>query len=319
MQPGQLLAMLALVGVLLASLVVLQLDGRRRRLEERVSALPDFANAPDGGGATRQSIRRQQSGGARVYLRLRDFFGVLIDLEGAKVIPNAMVFAVGILIALVDTLLGRFYVSLPIAAVGGIISGLFVVRAVFRWEFRRYAARLRTQLPDAIELLVSTTNSGLPVSEGFRAIAREMPQPTSDEFARIVKEVALGSSVDAALKLLHHRTLVPEYAILAVTLAVQARSGGRLAETISTLADTIRQRMAIVARAHALAGEAKLSAIVLAILPFVGGAMMSVIQPGFLQPLFTDPRGKFLVLVGVVTLSLGALSMRWLIRNATAE
>ncbi len=310
--------MLALVAVLLASLVVLQLDGRRRRLEERVGSLPDFANA-DPAGSTRQSIRRQDDGSTRAILRIRDFFGVLVDLEHAKVMPNSMVFAVGILVAIVVTILGHIYLTVPLAAVGGVIAGLFAVRAVFRWEFRRYAAKLRNQLPDAIELLVSTTNSGLPVSEGFRAIAREMPQPTSDEFALIVKEVALGASVDVALKSLHHRTMVPEYAILAVTLAVQARSGGRLAETISTLAETIRQRMGIVARAHALAGEAKLSAIVLAILPFVGGAMMSVIQPGFLQPLFTDPRGKFLVLIGAVTLTLSALSMRWLIRSATAE
>jgi len=312
-------AMLALVAVLLASLLVLQLDGRRRRLEERVGSLPDFANVADPAGAARQSIRRQGSGSARAILRIRDWFGVLVDLDNAKVIPNPMVFAIGILVALVGTIVAHLYLSVPLSAVLGIVLALFAVRSIFRWEFRRYAARLRTQLPDAIELLVSTTNSGLPVSEGFRAIAREMPQPTSDEFARIVKEVALGSPVDAALKALHHRTLVPEYAILAVTLAVQARSGGRLAETISTLADTIRQRMAIVARAHALAGEAKLSAIVLAVLPFVGGAMMSLVQPGFLQPLFTDPRGKFLVLIGAVTLTLGALSMRWLIRSATAE
>lgn len=317
MQLGQLAAMLALVAVLLASLAVLQLDGRRRRLEERVGSLPDFANASD--PFARQSIRRQGGGSARAVLRIRDFFSVPVDLEAAQLIPNWMVFALGIGVAVLDTIIGNLYFSLPIAVASGVVTGLFAVRAIFRWEFRRYAAKLRAQLPDAIELLVSTTNSGLPVSEGFRAIAREMPQPTSDEFARIVKEVALGSPVDVALKSLHHRTLVPKYAILAVTLAVQARSGGRLAETISTLADTIRQRMAIVARAHALAGEAKLSAIVLGILPFVGAAMMSIIQPGFLQPLFTDPRGKMLILVGVVTLALGALTMRWLIRSATAE
>jgi tight adherence protein B len=315
----QFLAILALLAVLLASLVVLQLDGRRRRLEERVGSLPDFANATDAAASARQSIRRQGSGSARAVLRIRDFFGVLVDLDNAKVMPNSMVFAVGILIGLFTTIVAHLYLSMPPSVVIGVIAGLFGVRAIFRWEFRRYAARLRSQLPDAIELLVSTTNSGLPVSEGFRAIAREMPEPTSDEFARIVKEVALGSPVDGALKSLHHRTLVPEYAILAVTLAVQARSGGRLAETISTLADTIRQRMAIVARAHALAGEAKLSAIVLAILPFIGGVMMSLIQPGFLQPLFSDPRGKMLVLVGATTLTLGALTMRWLIRSATAE
>src|SRR5258708_8570796 len=143
-------------------------------------------------------------------------------------------------------------------------------RAIFGWETRRYTMRLTRQLPDVIELLSSTVSAGLPAIEGLRNVAREMPTPTREQFERVVQEIGLGVTQDAALMNLHGRTGVTEYAILAVTLGVQARSGGRLVETVQTLAETVRQRLAIVARGHALAAESKLSAYVIAAMPVAG-------------------------------------------------
>jgi tight adherence protein B len=319
MPVGLLLPVLVLVGVLLTSLLVLRVDLRRQRLQARVEALAALGGEPESAAEWRHSIRLPQRRGARFYGFVSWALGLPADLNAVKIVPTWVVCVIGILAAIADTAIGRLYFSLPIAALGGIVTGLVVARAIFRWQFGRYVSKLSRQLPDAIELLVSTTSAGLPASEGFRAITREMPEPTSSEFRRIVEEMALGVPVDETLRSLHHRTRVPEYAILAVTLAVQSRSGGRLVETVSTLAETIRQRMALVARARALAAEAKLSATVLGILPIFAGAMMSVIQPGFLRPLFFDPRGNKLLLIAIVTLALGILTMRQMIRGATSE
>jgi tight adherence protein B len=319
MSAGLLLPVLTLFGVLLASIAVLRADVRRQQLRERVHALSALGGSSDLAVEMRQSIRLSQRRGARIVGFLSRMFGMLTELKMAQIIPTWMVFLLGLVAAVGDAMIGRLYFSLPISALGGFVTGLFVMRALFRWQFVRYVTKLRRQLPDAIELLVSTISAGLPVSEGFRAVAREMPEPTKEEFTRIVEEVALGASVDAALRALHHRTRVAEYAILAVTLAVQSRSGGRLAETMSTLADTVRQRMAIVARAGALAGEAKLSAVILGVLPIVAGVAMSLSQPDFLAPLFYEERGQRLLFIGIVTLTMGAVTMRQMIRGAVRE
>jgi tight adherence protein B len=132
-------------------------------------------------------------------------------------------------------------------------------------------------------------------------------------------EMALGVAAEDALLTMHQRTGVTEYAIFAVTIGVQARSGGRLAETIQNLAETVRERLAIAARARALAGEAKISAVIMGILPILAGIMLSFVQPGHLDPLFNDPRGVRMFMVGVITLFLGAVTMRQLIRGATTD
>ena len=114
-----------------------------------------------------------------------------------------------------------------------------------------------SQLPDTVQLVVSATRAGLPVYEAFRAIADEMPSPTRDEFVRVNNEMALGVAAEDALLSMHQRTGVTEYAIFAVTIGVQARSGGRLAETIQNLAETVRERLAIAARRAGAGGRGK--------------------------------------------------------------
>jgi tight adherence protein B len=146
-----------------------------------------------------------------------------------------------------------------------------------------------------------------------------MPSPTLEEFIQVCNDMALGGSADEALLGLYHRTGVTEYAIFAVTIGVQARSGGRLAETVQNLAETIRERLAITARAKALAGEAKASAIIMGILPIIAGLISYVTQPQQIAILFNDPRGTRLLVIGVVTLVLGAVTMIQMIKGATSD
>jgi tight adherence protein B len=146
-----------------------------------------------------------------------------------------------------------------------------------------------------------------------------MPSPTCDEFVRVNNEMALGVAAEDALLSMHQRTGVTEYAIFAVTIGVQARSGGRLAETIQNLAETVRERLAIAARARALAGEAKISAYIMGALPVISAGLMSLVQPAELAPLFNDPRGVRMFMIGLITLFLGVVTMRQMIRGATRD
>ena len=85
------------------------------------------------------------------------------------------------------------------------------------------------------------------------------------------------------------------------------------------LADTIRQRIALADRASALAAEAKLSADVLSVLPFLGGGLMAMTQKDYLEPLLHDPRGRRMVVIGLGLLVTGQLMMRRFIASATRD
>jgi tight adherence protein B len=161
--------------------------------------------------------------------------------------------------------------------------------------------------------------AGLPVGEAVRSVAREMPDPTRAEFQRLLGETAIGTPLDKALWGIYERTNLREYAFLSVVIGLQSQTGGSLAEALDNIADIVRKRVAMAAKAQALAGQAKASAGILVALPPFAGAAVSAIKPGYLDALFVDSRGNNLLTIAVVLLSLGLLVIRSMIKRSTAE
>lgn len=209
--------------------------------------------------------------------------------------------------------LSGFYVGIALAAVP-----LMVVRGLFGWQRQRFTDGLFRQLPDAVQLVTSTVRSGLPVQEAFRIIAREMPQPTAGQFAIVCSEINLGRAPDEAIESVYRRTQVVEYGIFATTLAVQLKSGGSLSETLQTLGETVRQRVALAARAKALAAEVIFSSRALTIAPFIVGGIIYSLSPILIDPLFTESTGHTLLAYAVCSVIVGHLVIRWIIRKETA-
>src|SRR6266404_57604 len=238
------LTIIVLVLLICAAAETLWLDARQRRMDRQLAiALPASHSA------SLPSIRRSEAGSRWLYLhRVANYrAATAYNWHPAYVLLAGGIAAAAVFYANNLVGLSIFYVSLAAAFVA-----IMVVRGLFGWQQRRLANQLFRQIPDAIQLVTSTVRSGLPVNEAFRTIAREMPQPTSGQFAIVCSEVTMGSSPEEAVEAVYRRTQVTEYGIFAVTLAVQLKSGGSLTETLQTLGDTVRQRVALAARAKAL-------------------------------------------------------------------
>lgn len=299
-----------LVLAMCAAAISLWLDARERRINRQLAvALPTShpANLP--------SIRRLETGSQSLFLyRVANYSSEIpYTWHPAYVLLAGAVAAAAILYA--NRLLGFSILYVSVAAA---TAAIVVVRGLFGWQQRRFASQLFRQLPDAIQLVTSTIRSGLPVHEAFRALARDMPQPTAGQFAIVCSEVNLGRPPEEAVEGIYRRTQVAEYAMFAVTLAVQLKSGGSLAETLQNLGDTVRQRVALAARAKALAGEVIFSSRALTISPLVGGGALYAANPQTVDLLFTDPVGNKLLAYAVVSVLVGALVISWMVRRETA-
>ncbi len=317
MKLSMVLELLLLVSIGVGWTIVLSANRRRKNIERRI-ATTVIAGVPvkPQTGVRVQLLQRESVSKFQIVAKL---LRMPLDLPLAHVIRPFWVFVIGTLIASAVGSCGHFLVSESTSTVVGIVVWVAVTRGIFSWEITRYRTKLVTQLPDAVQLVVSATRAGLPVSEAFKVISAEMPSPTRDEFIRVEAGMAVGDTPDQALLALFRRTGVPEYSIFAVTIGVQARSGGRLAETMENLAETIRERLAIMARAKALAGEAKVSAVIMCLLPGISGLVMSIIQPKQMAFLFTDPRGQGMLTFGITTMTIGILTMRQLIAGVSKD
>ena len=307
---AQFLTVTILLLMVCAGAWALWLDARQRRMDRRLDAALPASQAD-----IETSIRRLETRSRAAFLqRLVNYRSTIpYALHPAYVVLAGGFAAAAIFYA------NRFFgFSAIFVSVVAAICALIVVRGFFGWQQRRFANQLFRQLPDTIQTVASTIRSGLPVQEAFRTIARDMPEPTAGQFKIVCNELALGRPAEEAVENVYQRTQVTEYAIFAVTLGVQMKSGGSLAETLLTLADTITQRVALAARAKALAGEVIFSSRALSVAPVVIGGLLYLINPTTIDMLFTDPTGNRLLAYAVGSVVTGHFVIRWMIRRETA-
>lgn len=193
------------------------------------------------------------------------------------------------------------------------LGGIGFSRFFFGWFDRRRRERMLTQFPDALAMIVRSVRVGIPVQEAIRIVARESQQPTGSEFARLVSQLSVGVTLEDAINEMAQSAGLPEYRFFATALSLQNQTGGALSDTLESLADLIRKRVALKGKAKAMTAEAKASAGILGGLPVVTGLALWILNPDYLSLLFTDPTGHTLLGSSVLSLATGLFIIRTMI------
>jgi tight adherence protein B len=299
-----------LVLLMCAAGIALWIDAGERRMGRHLEIALPVSHSAD-----LPSIRRLEAA-SRWHL-LHRLFGYRREIVYAW--HPAYVLLVSVLAGAAVVYANRLvHASTVYVSIAAIVVAVLAARSFFKWQQHRFANQLFRQLPDTIQFVTSTVRSGLPVNEAFRAIARDMPQPTAGQFAIVCSELSMGRSPEEAIEAVYRRTQVAEYAMLAVTLAVQLKSGGSLAETLQTLGETVRQRVALAARAKALAGEVIFSSRALSCAPLIVGGLLYMTNPSSIDLLFSDPVGNKLLVYAIVSVLMGYFTIRWMVRRETS-
>lgn len=310
------IAMTAASGLLGLGLgVLLSGRGADRRLRERVLASRDIKVAKASG----QEVLIDAPVKPSLLLRGAGLLGYRADLPAAysaslKVVP-VVCLAGGLLTFRVAELA---FDKLPAIFAAVVVAG-FAARLLFRRKSKAYTAALFRQIPDAVSLMLRAVRAGLPVAEAIRSISRESMSPTREEFTRVAGEAALGMPIEAALQRLYHRTNIQEYAFFSVVIGLHGQTGGNLSETLENLADMVRRRVAMAAKAKALSAEGRLSAGMVGALPFVVGILVSVMNPGYMDEFLTNRRGPICIVAFVVLLLAGLFSTHLLIQRSMED
>jgi tight adherence protein B len=304
--------------LLIAGGGLLILGGRdgERRLRERILATRD-QKAETAGPGRDFFIDVPQNG--NLFVRSAEFLGYRSDLPPPYSISLKIVGVAAIAVAAVVFRLLRALLPVYFAAPVAVFAALVVASLLFHRKSVAYRAVLFRQIPDAMSLMLRAVRAGLPVAEAIRSVARESMSPTREEFNRVAGEAALGMPIDVTLHRLYRRTLIQEYAFFSVVIGLHGQTGGNLSETLENLADMVRRRVAMAGKARALAAEGRLSALVVGVLPFVVGVLISFINPDYVGEFVSNPKGPLLVVAFAVLLTLGAFSSHLLIQRSTQD
>jgi tight adherence protein C len=152
-------------------------------------------------------------------------------------------------------LLPGTYLVVAWAASGSSISAkillgvpLFVfvgVMVPFLW-LRRRARRRRLviwrSLPDTFDLMTTCVEAGLGLDSAFQKVTEKLGGPVSDEFADMLREVAMGKTRRDALRDMGERTGVPDLQAFANTIVQAEELGTSLGAALRAQAADMRRR-----------------------------------------------------------------------------
>jgi tight adherence protein B len=95
---------------------------------------------------------------------------------------------------------------------------------------------------------------------------------------------------------------------------LQRETGGNLAEILDNLSYVIRERFKIMRQVRVYTAQGRLTMMLLMGLPPVIVLVMLSMNPEFIRPLFTDPLGHTLIVVGITLQTVGYFVIRKIIR-----
>jgi tight adherence protein B len=201
--------------------------------------------------------------------------------------------------------------------VGGLILAVAVVvaaRTVLEVLRSRRQRAFADQLDDSLQLLAGSLRAGYGILQAVDSLSKEAESPTSDEFRRVVLEARLGRDFHESLKVMAERLESVDFKWVADAIQINQEVGGDLSEVLDNVGLTIRDRNQIRRQIKALSAEGRLSAIILLLLPFVVGILITFIVPGYVQELFTHPVGIGMLVLGAVLMIIGGFWIKKIVR-----
>ncbi|MGZ4464234.1 MAG: type II secretion system F family protein [Nocardioides sp.] len=132
----------------------------------------------------------------------------------------------GVVVALVFSLM--LGVGLPVRVLmvlAGLVVGFYAPNLYLYQKGYDRAQRMQRELPDAIDLLTISVESGLGFDAAIQQVALHTEGPLADEFARVLREMQIGQGRSAALRSMADRTAVADVRTF-VSAMVQADAFG---------------------------------------------------------------------------------------------
>jgi tight adherence protein B len=168
---------------------------------------------------------------------------------------------------------------------------------------------IEEQLPDALDFMGRAMMAGHAFPSALQMVGSEMPEPIAGEFRIVFDEINYGISTQEALTNLSVRVPSTDLSYFVIAVLIQRETGGNLAELLGNISSLIRARLKLLGTVRVLSAEGRLSGWVLTLLPFVLGFVLQIVNPKFLNVLWTDPVGIKMVGFALCLMVVGIFAM----------
>lgn len=183
--------------------------------------------------------------------------------------------------------------SAPVLAVlfglVGALIGFFIPNAHLAMKAKRRKKAFVGQLGDTITLMANSLRAGYSLLQTMELVSRESKDPMASEFRRVVREIGLGISHKEAMENLLRRVPSDDLDLLVTAINIQHEVGGNLAQILTTIGHTIRERVRIKGEIGVLVAQVKFSSYIITAMPVALATVIFLLNPGYIGVLFQWP------------------------------
>ena len=216
---------------------------------------------------------------------------MLVHLAVAFVALAAMAFLAGVAIKGALASVKRVDVDDDVMARASRVGNSAMPEFVARIARRRRAEKVRSELPDALDMVSNSLSAGLTLPQALMRNLSHFPPLVSEEFARILYDTRLGYSIGGAFDNFARRLPIPDVQMVVIASKIGVAHGGNLADSYRMLSTLLRDNMSFESELKAMTTEGRMQAIVMSALPAAMIVLLGLVKRDLVAPLFTTIAG----------------------------
>ena len=217
----------------------------------------------------------------------------------------------------ISTVAATFFWSAGLSPVVAILVsaalGPGLILLMLRRQRKKRKKAMEKEFPGALDIIVRGVKSGLAFNDCLKIAARDVPGPLRSEFATLVEQQSLGLTMAEAVERFANRVPLEEANFFAIVIALQTRTGGKMAESLDNLVSVLRARIQLRAKIQSMSAEAKASGMIIGALPLVVATMVYFTSPDYISILFTELIGNVVLVGCALWMTIGVLVMKKMI------
>lgn len=244
------------------------------------------------------TLRRPKSEGSAEFLpKLMKYLETRLSQAGMRMSAGRMLLlmfittiTIGIIFPIIGGITGAItsFAAFLLIVLFALALGVGLPMVVLNGKANKRLRLFEEQFPIALDIFVRGLRAGYPVTSALELLVEEVRDPIASEFGLVVAEMQYGYSLRDSLANLAERIQTQDVQMFVVSVAIQAETGGSLADILDGLSKVIRDRASMVLKVRALASEGKMTGMLLSILPAATFVFTFATQPQFYLDVVDD-------------------------------
>ena len=193
----------------------------------------------------------------------------------------------------------------PLLAIVTLVLILVLPKKIYRWLRQRRINQIQQQLPDGLMMVAGSMRAGLGFTPALESLARDVEPPLAQEFALLLREQRMGVKLEEALEHFNDRVPIQDVTLFVSAVGISREVGGNLAESMASLADTLRRRLIMEGKVNSLTAQGRLQGIVMAMMPVGLIGFLSFAYPDTMHEMYHSYVGWAVIAVAAAKEYLG--------------